>query len=99
VHHLAQSAHATRDSLLHSGTGFEDFRGLYNLALLALVSGFAPDFFDYPAMSRSPRSLLTERADCVQPPHGSGEHHQVSALVLAPHSLRTSSTRSRFFIY
>eukprot|EP00048_Salpingoeca_helianthica_P013667 m.205958 g.205958 ORF g.205958 m.205958 type:complete len:472 (+) comp15533_c1_seq1:2634-4049(+) len=37
THHLDQSAHAVRDSLLHSGSGFEDFRGLYNLALLALI--------------------------------------------------------------
>ena len=30
-------AHAPRDSLLHSGSGFDNYRGLYNLALLALV--------------------------------------------------------------
>ena len=30
-------AHAARDSLLHSGSGFDNYRGLYNLALLALA--------------------------------------------------------------
>ena len=30
-------AHAPRDSLLHSGSGFDNYRGLYNLAILALV--------------------------------------------------------------
>ena len=31
------AAHAPRDSLLHSGSGFDNYRGLYNLAILALV--------------------------------------------------------------
>jgi hypothetical protein len=31
-------AHALRDSMLHSGSGFNNYRGLYNLAIIALVS-------------------------------------------------------------
>ncbi len=42
-HHLAMPSHAQRDSLLHSKSGFDDFRGLYNLALLALVGFGACD--------------------------------------------------------
>lgn len=30
-------AHAVRDSMLHQGSGFDNYRGLYNLALLGLV--------------------------------------------------------------
>ena len=34
---LEMPAHALRDSMLHSGSGFNNYRGLYNLALIALV--------------------------------------------------------------
>eukprot|EP00051_Salpingoeca_urceolata_P006328 m.83956 g.83956 ORF g.83956 m.83956 type:complete len:528 (+) comp14781_c0_seq3:165-1748(+) len=38
---LERPAHDVRDSLLHSKSGFDDFRGIYNLAVLALfVTGF-----------------------------------------------------------
>lgn len=42
VHPLEMPAHAVRDSMLHSQSGFDDFRGLYNLGLLALVSRTTP---------------------------------------------------------
>lgn len=34
---IEMPAHALRDSMLHSGSGFNNYRGLYNLALIALV--------------------------------------------------------------
>ena len=37
-------AHAMRDSLLHSKSGFTNYRGLYNLALIMLVSDSAARF-------------------------------------------------------
>lgn len=38
-------AHALRDSMLHSGSGFNNYRGLYNLAIIALVSPEREIFF------------------------------------------------------
>ena len=37
VPYVELPAHAVRDSLLHSGSGFDNYRGLYNLAILVLV--------------------------------------------------------------
>ena len=44
VPYVELPAHAVRDSLLHSGSGFDNYRGLYNLAILVLVCFFLAPF-------------------------------------------------------
>ncbi len=41
---LEQPSHAVRDSMLHSNSGFNNYRGLYNLALIALVRRWVGGF-------------------------------------------------------